>query len=70
MYDIDKVYGVPKEEISCPGCGRKYGHHKTTVDQISQECSSCCKQQGRTEVQLVSATRFIEEVLEYKPFTF
>lgn len=25
MYNIDKKYGVPVEEISCPGCGQNMG---------------------------------------------
>ena len=68
MYDIDKKYGIPIKEISCPGCGRKYGHHKTKVDLNSEECSSCCKQYNRENVELVEAKYFIEEILEYKPF--
>jgi hypothetical protein len=67
MYNIDKKYGVPVEEISCPGCGRKYGHHKTSVDIISQECSACVKEFGYKEYQFISSTEFIEEVLEIKP---
>jgi hypothetical protein len=63
MYNIDKIYGVPVEEISCPGCGRKYGHHKTKVDINSQECSSCVKIFGYTDVKLVDAKYFIEKIL-------
>lgn len=68
MYSIDKKYRVPVEEISCPGCGRRYGHHKTTVDTISQECSSCVKKFEYTEFNFVSSTDFIEQILEIKPF--
>lgn len=68
MY-IDKKYGIPVEEISCPGCGQKYGHHKTKVDVISQECSKCAKDRG-DDVKLVSAETFIEEYLDIKPFSF
>lgn len=67
---IDKIYGVPIGEIACPSCGRKYGHHKTTVDIISQECSSCVKDVGYKDVNFVSAKYFIEEILGYKPFMF
>lgn len=67
MYDIDKKYRIPIEEISCPGCGRKYGHHRTKVDINSQECSSCCKEYNLEDVKLVDAKYFIEEILEYKP---
>lgn len=70
MYNIDKKYGIPVEEISCPGCGRKYGHHKTKVDIVSQECSACVKEFGYKDVDLVSAEYFIEEVLDYKPYMF
>lgn len=68
IYNIDKKYGVPVDEISCPGCGRKYGHHKTKVDINSQECSNCIKEFGGKNVELVDATYFIEEVLGYKPY--
>ena len=66
-YNIDKKYGVPVEEISCPGCGQKYGHHNTKVDINTQECSSCAKERGE-ELNLTSAKDFIENILEIKPF--
>lgn len=67
MCNIDNKYRIPVEEISCPGCGRKYGHHKTKVDIISEECSSCVKEYGYKEVDLISADKFIESILGYKP---
>jgi hypothetical protein len=71
MYNIDKKYGIPVEEIACPGCGRKYGHHKTKVDTISQECSTCCKEWRPNEkVELVDATYYIEEIIGYKPYCY
>jgi hypothetical protein len=66
MYTIDKKYLVPVEEISCPGCGQKYGHHNTNVDLISQECSKCCKSRDDV-VEMVSAKFFIESILEITP---
>lgn len=66
-YDIDKKYGVPVENISCPGCGQKYGHHNTKVDVNTEECSKCAKDRGG-ELNLVTAKEFIEETLEIKPF--
>ena len=60
MYDIDKKYGVPKEEISCPGCGRRYGHHKTKVCRNCEECSSCCRCGAQ---DLVDADIFIKQIL-------
>lgn len=68
MYNIDDKYRVPIEEISCPGCGRKYGHHKTKVDTISQECSKCVSDFRYKEFNLVSAKEFIEEILQFKPY--
>ena len=68
MYNIDNKYRVPIEEISCPGCGRKYGHHKTKVDTISQECSSCVKEFKYKEYNLVESREFIEDILGIKPF--
>ena len=64
---IDNKYKIPIEEISCPGCGLKYGHHNTKVDLISQECSKCCKEQNYEGTILVTATHFIEEMLGYLP---
>lgn len=69
MYDINKKYGIPVEEISCPGCGQKYGHHNTKVDINSQECSACAKEFRRVkDLDLVSAKEFIENILEIVPF--
>jgi hypothetical protein len=67
---IDKKYGIPVDEITCPGCGKKYGHHNTKVDVISQECSKCVALWKYDKVELVSATYFIEEVLQFKPYMF
>jgi ribosomal protein S27AE len=67
MYNIDKEYLIPIEEISCPGCGRKYGHHRTKVDLKSEECSACATEfMSKDALELVEATYFIEEVLGYK----
>ncbi len=67
-YNIDKKYGVALEEISCPGCGRRYGHHRTKVDITSQECSACVKERGFKEFELVDAKYFIEDILGIVPF--
>ena len=64
---IDNKYKIPIEEILCPGCGLRYGHHNTQVDLISQECSKCCKDQGYEEIKLASATYFVEQILGYLP---
>lgn len=66
MY-IDKKYQIPIEEISCPGCGQRYGHHNTKVDLNSQECSSCAKEfRRKDQIKLVDVSYFIERVLGYK----
>lgn len=66
-YNIDKTYGVPKEDISCPSCGQRYGHHNTLVDANSQECSKCAKEQNYKKQNLMSACIFITTVLGYHP---
>jgi hypothetical protein len=68
MYGIDEVYKVPVEEISCPRCGLRYGHHNTGVDTISQECSKCATKNYGDDVEIVDADYFIEEILGYKKF--
>ena len=67
MYNINEKYGIPVEEISCPGCGRIYGHHNTKVDINSQECSACVKLFGYKDVELVDAKYYIETILEIYP---
>jgi len=56
--DISKKYNIPKKYISCPKCGRVYGHHNSKVCENCEECSTCCSC-GNT--QLVTAEKFIEE---------
>lgn len=67
MYNIDEKYVVLVKDISCPGCGQKYGHHNTKVDINSEECSKCAKDLGYKDVELVKSDKFIEEFLEIKP---
>lgn len=33
----------PDEEVSCPSCGKLYGHHKTIVCKGCEEYSACHK---------------------------
>lgn len=62
MYDIIEKYGLPRKYVSCPGCGRVYGHHNTKVDINSEECSSCVKERGaEAEAEFVDAEKFIRE---------
>ena len=69
MNNIDKKYGVPIENISCPGCGKKYGYYNRKVDINSEECSKCAYDFKRKNIKLVEAEYFIEKILEYKPYT-
>jgi len=57
----DKVYPVPKEMISCPACGQRYGHHNTKVCKNCEECSKCCMCE---EQKFVPAKQFIEDWLK------
>lgn len=68
---ISKKYGIPSKEISCPDCGKEYGHHKTTVELHSQLCSSCFLQRKKLgdmiieDPKFVNANYFIHEILKY-----
>lgn len=67
MSKIDKKYLVPLKNISCPGCGLRYGHHKTKVDKITEECSTCCKRMKYKKTDLIDADEFITTILEILP---
>jgi hypothetical protein len=62
MYNIHPVYGVPKDHISCPGCGQVYGRWKRKVCSNCQECSSCCRC-SKSEQKLITATKMIDIIL-------
>lgn len=64
QYNIHPVYKIPREEISCPSCGRIYGHHKTKVDPISEECSTCALKMGVDKSSFISAEEFINKLLK------
>lgn len=63
-YDIDKVYGVPIEELSCPSCGNRYSG---TVCENCEECNKCCM---CNEPQYITAEYFIENILGYDKGVF
>lgn len=74
---LDKLYRIPSKEISCPGCGQKYGHHNTSVCPDCQECSKCCVDSKRAlqldscnKENYMSAKKYIEEILGYVPYTY
>lgn len=56
---IDEEYGLPLEEISCPGCGRSYKRQRT-VCRNCQECKSCCKKHPCDAPHYVPACVVIE----------
>lgn len=62
--DIDDEFGVPKEEISCPACGKTYKQART-VCRSCEECKKCCQERGVCDSpDHVPAREFIEEILE------
>ena len=40
--EIDPNYGVPVEEISCPGCGKHYGD----CEEVCFNCEESARRQG------------------------
>jgi hypothetical protein len=61
-HDISK-YGVPREYTACPGCGQQYGHHNTKICITCEECSKCCRCDGK-EKEHLSLKEGIEIMLE------
>jgi len=72
---IHPRWGVPYEEVSCPGCGKEYGYLKLRVCTECQECERCCDTRHRmnpcvTAGRFVDVDRFVMEVLGYEPGDF
>ena len=65
-YNLSDKYGVPKEEISCPSCGREYGHHNTKVDPLTELCGSCAVKERIDRSCFVSAEDFIRNFLKIR----
>ncbi len=62
--DITK-WGLPKDEVSCPSCGKIYGHHRTKVCSQCEECEPCCKARPINQCDgsgLVTADQFVEKL--------
>lgn len=57
MSDIHPKYGVPKEDISCPCCGKVY---RGKVCANCEECRKCCTCDSP---DLVSATAMILSII-------
>lgn len=60
---ISRRWGVPSKEVSCPDCGKEYGHNNTKVDTISELCSTCIKKRGEKTVELISAEDFVSTII-------
>jgi len=59
-HNLDEEYRVPKEYITCPGCGRTY-KQAGTVCRSCEECKKCCR---CGEPDHVPARTFIEELIK------
>lgn len=64
MEEYNLKYNCPRKEISCPDCGRIYGHHNTLVDEVNELCSVCSKDRGYKDIKLVPAPYFINKLLD------
>lgn len=58
MSDIHPKYGVPKEDLCCPGCGKPY---RGRVCLNCEECSKCCQCGGKLFIPANEAKRRIAE---------
>ena len=56
--EISKRFMLPVKYCSCPGCGKIYGHHKTTVCSNCEECSTCCRC-NKTDKNLMDPDIFV-----------
>lgn len=53
---------VLRDFVTCPGCGRVYGHHRTKYCNNCEECSAC--HDGRCqEPDLVTITDQVAQVI-------
>jgi len=60
QYNIVDKFGLPKEMVSCPSCGKVYGAHNRKVCINCEECSKCC-QCGSIHID---ANKFVEEYIK------
>ena len=52
---------IPKDYVSCPRCGRLYGHHNTKVCKKCEECSFCHKRNTCDNHDFMNAKDFIRQ---------
>lgn len=55
-------WNLPHEEVSCPACGKIYGHDGTTVCRECEECSSCHDPKICRKPEFISADTFVEKL--------
>lgn len=60
----NKYSDIPIEHISCPYCGKKYGHHNTTVETKTEACSKCYKDLYTEKGEFVEANTFIQQCMD------
>lgn len=61
--DIHPTYGVPRECISCPGCGELYTRRRTCTN--CDECVKCCSGRGAcTNQSLISGADMAERAAQ------
>lgn len=62
MCEMSRLHpGLPREEVSCPGCGSEYGAYGRKVCMECQECSKCCSCTQNYQ-RLVEAAVFIADL--------
>lgn len=64
QYDIHPTYGVPRECISCPGCGQLYTRRRACTN--CDECVQCCEKRGTCGAQqhLIAGAEMAERAAE------
>ena len=60
QYDIDSHTGLPKEYVSCPGCGKLY----RTFKKVCISCEECVKCCSCKTPHLIASHKAIEAIIE------
>lgn len=53
-------WGLPREHVSCPGCGLVYGSRNGTVCGHCEECNECCSCAPQDQ-RLMEPDEFVEK---------
>ncbi len=67
MTEIDKEYLIPIDDISCPNCGRRYGHHNSLVETNTELCKPCFIKKPSSyniKPKYVTGQKFIHFILD------